>query len=133
MDAVAAYDAAAAGGDRAFLLAHLRTRLPRAAWVATRGGRIVGYAMGRDGTKAASIGPVVADDAALAAALAAAAGRTIAGPTVIDIRDDAPGIRAFLEAAGFAAERGFTRMVLGDDPALDRIDRLYALAGPEFG
>ncbi|MCC7273576.1 MAG: GNAT family N-acetyltransferase, partial [Alphaproteobacteria bacterium] len=37
MDAVAAYDAAAAGGDRAFLLAHLRTRLPRAAWVATRG------------------------------------------------------------------------------------------------
>lgn len=131
--AIAAYDARATGGDRAFLLEHLVRRLPRAAWVATAGGRIAGFAMGRDGRKAAGIGPLVADAPDIAAALAAAAGAAVTGPVVLDLRDDAPGLAARLEAAGFVRERGFTRMVKGTDPALDRIDALYALAGPEFG
>ena len=131
--AIAAYDADATGGDRAFLLDHLAARLPAAAWVATRGGRIAGFAMGRDGLQATGIGPLVADDAATAAALAAAAGNALSGPIVIDLRDAAPGLAAYLERAGFARERGFTRMIKGDDPALDRTRALYAVAGPEFG
>ena len=133
LPALAAYDAAATGGDRGFLLDHLLGRLPQAAWVASEDGRIRGYALGRDGLKASSIGPLVADTPAVALSLAAAAGRAIAGPTVIDVPDTAVALVALLEAAGFVRERGFTRMVKGTDAALDRTAALYALAGPEFG
>ncbi|WP_374441488.1 GNAT family N-acetyltransferase [Stella sp.] len=133
LPAVAAYDARATGSDRLFLLAHLRTRRPAAAWLAERGGRIAGFVLGRDGVRASGIGPVVADDPATAAALTAAAGRATPGPTMIDVPDGRTAFAAALAAAGFARQRGFTRMVKGDDPALDRTDRLYALAGPEFG
>ncbi|MGE0714394.1 MAG: GNAT family N-acetyltransferase [Alphaproteobacteria bacterium] len=130
---VAAWDTGATGSDRRFLLAHLLDRMPRAARLTIRDGRIAGFAMARDGVRAAGIGPVAADDPALAAALTTATGRAIAGPTVVDLRDDAPGFRKFLESAGFTAERGFTRMTLGEDPALALTERLYAVAGPEFG
>lgn len=130
---VAAYDADATGSDRPFLLAHLRARRPEAAWLAERGGRIAGFALSRDGVRGFGIGPVVADDDPTAAALAAAAGRATRGPTMIDVPDGKAAFAAGLAAAGFARLRGFTRMVKGDDRALDRTDRLYALAGPEFG
>lgn len=131
--AIAAYDADATGGDRAFLLEHLVGRRPQAAWIAARGDRIAGFVLGRDGLKATGIGPLVADDPATAMALAATAGGTMAGPVVIDLRDGAIGLAAYLERSGFARERGFTRMTKGTDPALDRTEALYALAGPEFG
>ncbi|BBK35461.1 acetyltransferase [Allostella sp. ATCC 35155] len=131
--AVAAYDADATGCDRAFLLAHLRARRPEAAWLAERGGRIAGFVLSRDGVRGFGIGPVVADDDATAAALAAAAGRATPGPTIIDVPDAKAAFAAGLTAAGFARLRGFTRMVKGADPALGRTERLYALAGPEFG
>lgn len=75
----------------------------------------------------------MADADATASALAAAAGRATLGPTIIDVPDGKAAFAAGLIAAGFARLRGFTRMVKGEDPALDRTDRLYALAGPEFG
>ncbi|BBK33657.1 acetyltransferase (GNAT) family protein [Stella humosa] len=133
LDALAAYDAEATGSDRAFLLTHLAQRMPQAAWLAHQQGRIAGFALARDGLKATGIGPLVADTSAVAAALAAAAGRTLAGPVVIDVPDAATAFVARLADAGFIRERGFTRMVRGADAALDRTAALYALAGPEFG
>ena len=95
--------------------------------------RIAGFALGRDGVRASGIGPVVADSLAVATALAAAAGRATPGPTMIDVPDAQAGFVAALAAAGFTRQRGFTRMIRGDDAALDRTARLYAPAGPEFG
>ncbi len=133
LPALTAYDEAATGSDRRFLLEHLAARCPGAAWVARSGGRIAGFALGRDGVRASGIGPVVADSLAVATALAAAAGRATPGPTMIDVPDAQAGFVAALAAAGFTRQRGFTRMIRGDDAALDRTARLYAPAGPEFG
>ena len=44
-----------------------------------------------------------------------------------------PGVRAFLEAAGFTVQRPFTRMLLGRDKSFDDVARTYAVIGPEFG
>ncbi|MGE0723355.1 MAG: GNAT family N-acetyltransferase [Alphaproteobacteria bacterium] len=133
LTAAAAYDEAATGSARRFLLDHLLARLPAAAWIARAGGRPVGFAMGRDGRRAPQIGPVVADDPAVAAALLSKAGRAIGGPSVVDARDGSAAFVRALEQAGFVRERGFTRMSLGHDPALDRTAALHAVAGPEFG
>ena len=51
----------------------LRGRLPAAEFVAERAGRVVGFALGRDGGLAAQIGPLIAEDEAIAAALLARA------------------------------------------------------------
>jgi hypothetical protein len=40
---------------------------------------------------------------------------------------------SWLEAAGFTAQRPFTRMCRGSRPFLERPDRMFAIAGPEFG
>ena len=133
LGAIARYDEAATGAARGFLLDHLLARLPAAAMVAQRDDRIVGFAMGRDGRRATQVGPIVADDTSIAAALLAAAGRAIAGPIVLDVRDGAARFVDGLAAAGFLRERGFTRMTLGADPMLARTDRLHAVVGPEFG
>ena len=58
-----AYDTAAFGADRSRLLARLRGRLPPADLVARRGGRLVGFLLGRDGRIASQLGPLIADDA----------------------------------------------------------------------
>jgi hypothetical protein len=132
LPALTAYDEAATGSVRRFLLEHLAARCPGAAWVARSGGRIAGFALGRDGVRASGIGPVVAPTASPSRRLAAAAGRH-PGPTMIDVPDAQAGFVAALAAAGFTRQRGFTRMIRGDDTALDRTARLYAPAGPEFG
>ena len=71
--ALCAYDAAAFGADRSAVLGGLRGRLPAAEFVAEHAGRVVGFALGRDGGLAAQIGPLIADDEAIAAALLARA------------------------------------------------------------
>jgi len=133
LDRLAAYDTDAVGAVRAPLLRHLARRLPAAALVAERRGRIVGFALGRDGRLGCSIGPLVADDDAVAAALAAGAATATGGTIVVDAahRDDR--FTRALATAGFVRQRGFTRMSLGDDPALSLTRRLFAVTGPEFG
>src|SRR4029078_5809263 len=67
-EALCAYDAAACGADRGVVLAGLRGRLPAAELVAERAGRVVGFALGRDGARAAPGGPLVAGGPSVGAA-----------------------------------------------------------------
>src|SRR5262249_56887401 len=83
--ALCAYDAAAFGAERSAVLAGLRTRLPAAELVAARGGGIAGFLLGRDGGLAAQIGPLIADDDAIAGPLAARALDPLAGPLFVDL------------------------------------------------
>jgi GNAT superfamily N-acetyltransferase len=128
-----AYDTAAFGADRSRLLARLRGRLPPADLVARRGGRLVGFLLGRDGRIASQLGPLIADDAVAARALLARAFATIAGPIFIDLADSKTETRAWLEARGFAAARPLTRMVHQRRAAFDDGTRTFAVVGPEFG
>src|SRR5262245_58453724 len=66
-----AYDAAAFGADRSAVLAGLRGRVPAADLVAVRRDGIAGFLLGRDGGLAAHIGPLIAEDEAIARALVA--------------------------------------------------------------
>lgn len=133
LDAVARWDEARTGMDRAYLLAHLRERLPAAAWLARRGGAIAGYALGRDGRMSIQLGPVVADDEATARALLARAHGAARRPAILDVPAPHAGFRAWLEAGGAVYQRGYTRMVLGDAAILPAPDPLFAIGGPELG
>jgi GNAT superfamily N-acetyltransferase len=128
-----AYDAQVFGNDRSAILARLRGRLPPAELVARRDGRIVGMLLGRDGRTASHLGPLIAEDDAVAQALLARALSRIDGTIYIDVADAKPAVRAWLETAGFTVQRPFTRMLLGRDASFDDVARTYAVIGPEFG
>src|SRR5262249_44123735 len=78
--ALCPYDAAAFGSDRAALLAKLRARLPAAALVARREGRITGFLLGRDGRTSSQLGPLMAEDHTVAQALLTRALAAVKGP-----------------------------------------------------
>jgi GNAT superfamily N-acetyltransferase len=127
------YDAAVFGADRSGVLARLRGRLPPAELVARRGGQVCGLLLGRDGRSATQLGPLVADDAAIAQALLARGLAAIDGPVYIDLADAQAGLRAWLEGLGFAAQRPFTRMLHRRSAGFDDTARTFAVAGPELG
>jgi hypothetical protein len=131
--ALCAYDAAAFGAERSAVLAGLRGRLPAAELVAARGNAIAGFLLGRDGGLAAQIGPLIADDDAIAVALAARALDGIEGPLFVDLADGKRELRSVLDARGFAAARPFTRMLYGSSARFDDAARTFAVVGPEFG
>jgi GNAT superfamily N-acetyltransferase len=131
--ALCAYDAAAFGAERGAVLAGLRGRLAGADLVAARGNGIAGFLLGRDGGLAAHIGPLIADDDAIARALVARALEAIEGPLFIDLADSKAELRSFLDAHGFAAVRPFTRMLYGTSTRFDDAARTFAVVGPEFG
>jgi GNAT superfamily N-acetyltransferase len=131
--ALCAYDAAAFGAERSAVLAGLRSRLPAADLLAMRGNAIAGFLLGRDGGLASHIGPLIADDDAVACALVARALEGIEGPLFIDLADSKSALRGFLDAHGFTAVRPFTRMLYGSSARFDDPARTFAVVGPEFG
>ena len=131
--ALCAFDAAAFGAQRSAVLGSLRGRLLAAEAVAVEANRIVGFCLGRDGHIAAHIGPLVAENDAIACALLARAVGAIAVPLFIDLADAKSDVRDFLEQRGFAPARPFTRMLYGRPERFDDPARTFAVIGPEFG
>jgi GNAT superfamily N-acetyltransferase len=131
--ALCAYDAAAFGAERSAVLAGLRGRLPAAEIVAARASGIAGFLLGRDGALAAQIGPLIADDDAIAGALVARALDGLEGPVFVDLADSKTELRSFLDARGFTAVRPFRRMLYGSSARFDDAARTFAVVGPEFG
>jgi GNAT superfamily N-acetyltransferase len=130
---IGTYDAAAFGADRGEVLKRLQARLPAGAWVALRQDRVVGHLHGRDGRRATQLGPLVADDSAIAMALVARALAQFTGPVYVDVADAKTEVRAWLEAAGFKVQRPWTRMLLGRATSFDDTARVFAIGGPEIG
>ena len=126
-------DACAFGANRAPLLARLAARSAAFACVVERDGRLLGYLLGRNGRLATQIGPVVTEDAAAGAALAAHALARIRGPVLIDVVDRHSRFAGQLADAGFAIERGYTRMTLGAGAPFGNERLTVAIAGPELG
>ena len=131
---LALYDRPLSGMERPTLLAHLATRQPGLAWmVDAPGGRLGGFALGREGRVASSIGPVVADSEEIGLALIARAASSAAGPFIIDVPEGHVRVRRWLEAQGAVSPRGYVRMTLGTAKGLDDPSHVFALAGPELG
>jgi GNAT superfamily N-acetyltransferase len=131
--ALCIYDASVFGADRSQILTRMRGRLPPADLFAARDGRVVGLLLGRDGRTAAQLGPLIAEDDAIATALLERALSRISGTVYLDLADAKAGVRTWLEAAGFAPQRPFTRMLLGRCESFDDVARTFAVVGPEFG
>jgi GNAT superfamily N-acetyltransferase len=129
---IAAYDRRAFGLDRAHILCHLQARAPALAYIAESDGTLRGYVLGRDGRQATQIGPLIADDAGTAIALARSALRHVDGPVYIDSLDEQWSFNEFLAASGFTIQRRFTRMLVGRSAPFEDTQRAFAIAGPEL-
>jgi GNAT superfamily N-acetyltransferase len=127
------YDATVFGADRSAVLARLRGRAPAAELVVLRGGRVCGFLLGRHGRSAQQLGPLVAEDAAIAQALLARGLAGIDGPVYIDLADAKASLCAWLTELGFAAQRPLTRMLHRRSTSFEDAARTFAVAGPELG
>jgi GNAT superfamily N-acetyltransferase len=126
-------DMKAFGASREGVLRNLAQRLPQAAFVAEREGRIAGFIFGRDGREARQIGPLVAREGETAKSVFAAALSRIEPPVYVDVTDRDPLFAAWIEALGFGFQRPFTRMVHGAGRAPGEDALIFCPAGPELG
>jgi hypothetical protein len=101
--------------------------------VAERDGAIVGFLLGRDGRLAQHLGPLIAEDSAVACTLLDRTLAALEGPVFIDLADTKTQVRSFLDACGFDAVRPFTRMLYATSSRFDDAARTFAVVGPEFG
>jgi len=129
-ESLVALDRGAGGVDRALLLRSFLARPGTRAWLAPRGD---GFAIRRVGRRAAQVGPIVAADDTPALDLLGAALDGGAGRVFIDVPVHRTSIADALTRRGFARQRPFVRMALGDACAAAARDRVFGLAGPEFG
>lgn len=130
---LAGLDASAFGARRLSLLAYLRENQPRRAWLATEGGRILGFVLARAGRLACHIGPLAAECDDVAKALLRKTLDGMTGPVSIDVPDHQAAFGRVLATAGFAPVRPFMRMLRDDGTALGRESLSFAIAGPELG
>lgn len=120
------------GADRRVLLEMCRREAPGYAW-AIGHDRLDGYLFGRHGYSFEQLGPLVARDEPTARVLVAACVSAHADrPFIIDAPLRASWVE-WLESVGFTRQRPFTRMRRGKQRVRERVDQVFAIAGPEFG
>jgi GNAT superfamily N-acetyltransferase len=132
LPAVLALDREVFGADRSAVLRWAFAAAPDLGW-SGRGAGSLAYCFGRHGDHSDHVGPVVADDPAVAADLVRAClARPGSRPLIIDARVE-PSWVARLAAMGFREQRRFTRMYLGDCRPSSQPAAEPAVLGPEFG
>jgi GNAT superfamily N-acetyltransferase len=133
LEAVLAFDREVFGADRGTVVRWAFASAPDLARVAFDGARVAGYCFGRHGDHSDHVGPVVAEDPALARDLVRAGlSRPGRRPLILDARAE-PDWLAALGELGFREQRPFTRMYLGDARPAARPPLELAVFGPEFG
>jgi len=130
---LAAWDAARTGVDRRGLVTHLLHASAPDAWLASRDGELVGYAALRPGRTHRHLGPLLAEDEAVFAALTAAAGRRSQGaPVFADVVRSPARDEAFART-GLRVERRLSRMTRHAPRRVLSGASVWATAGLEWG
>jgi predicted N-acetyltransferase YhbS len=133
IDAIADLDFRATGTPRGALLERLQCDRPETMRIACIGGKVIGYSSARLGSHARQIGPVVALDAASAAALL---GATLQDHFGYQVYQDIPLTNrlamSWAEAQGLRIQRRLIRMYRGE-PVVDHPEWIWASSGPEKG
>ena len=122
------------GVKRKQLIKFLFTEYPAAATVLKREGKIVGFALGREGSRYFQVGPVVASSIADAKDLISTSLMRLANrPVVVDVLCDKKELMDWLNEIGFATQRDFIRMYKDENHFPGNIHMLHLICGPEFG
>ena len=122
------------GADRSPILWRYRDLAPEYAWVAERGGRLVGYSFGRHGFRWDQAGPIIAESREAAQALLAATLTRHPGrPFLVDSRLADPDWIVWLREIGFVEQRPYTRMYRGPNRFPGLPEAQFAILGPELG
>jgi GNAT superfamily N-acetyltransferase len=131
LEPVLALDRDVFGADRSAVLRWAWASAPELARIARAGDRIFGYCFGRHGDHSDEVGPVVAEDLAVALDLVGGGIAAARRPLIVDAAVDAEWVQALGEL-GFREQRPFTRMHLGGPRAHRPPLRERAVFGPEF-
>lgn len=134
IERVLATDREVFGADRSALLRLIAASAPEFVIIKRQGYTLVGYALGRRGSRADHLGPWVACDAGAAREVLEdfllRSRREVVFVDVVKGNSWAPGL---LLAQGFQFSRSLTRMYRGENTRPGRPDLLCAILGPEFG
>ncbi|MDO8539084.1 MAG: GNAT family N-acetyltransferase [Opitutaceae bacterium] len=132
--AVAAFDRTAFGASREAVLQSMIRRNPEFCHVAREGSKIRGYVIAREGRQAVQLGPWLADDPATAEQLMRAVFHRVGGRRIfVDVPNPNSAGCALVEKYGFAVQRGFTRMHLGENLNPGSPSDVYGTSGAEKG
>jgi GNAT superfamily N-acetyltransferase len=128
------YDRKAFGAKRDKVLEWMWKGAPELAYAFEKGGKILGYCFCRHGYNHTHIGPVVSRDELIAKQLVSAVLAKCSGKSaIIDAPHRSRAWQSWLEKNGFAEQRPFMRMFLGDNKWPGRPEHQFAILGPEFG
>jgi len=122
------------GADRRSLLTWMWKGALEYAYVVMEKNDILGYCAGRNGDKYTQIGPVIAKNVGVARQLVSAALSNCHGRQVIlDVPHQQPQWLVWLASVGFTEQRNFMRMYRGPNRFPGLPEKIFAIAGPEFG
>ncbi len=134
LSAIISLDETVLGTKREKLVAYYMQQYPGKAWMLEESNGIEGFALGRTGYRYHHIGPIVATTASQAILLLKQALAQLSGqPVVIDVPVDKKEVIQMLQELDFVKQRQFTRMYRNKNPFAGKVNRLFAIAGPEFG
>lgn len=126
-------DRQAFGADRGRLLEWYFRTFGGAVQRSGGSGSLGGFALGRPGSSAFQMGPVVAESPEVAAELMAAFLEGVEGPVIADFPDPNSAVRDLLRELGFVPSRVLCRMFLGTNRSPGDPRRIFCLAGFEWG
>jgi len=122
------------GADRTEVLLHNLRSLPALACGFVDAGKVSGYLLARKGTRYVHLGPLVANDDAIAKLLLAHSMEKYRDVSwVIDVPKIKQGWVSWLESCGFHVQRELFRMYQKGNSHPGDTSRLYAICGPELG
>lgn len=133
LEAVCDLDAAACGANRHQLVSTVFNGASGGGVLARRQGRLAGFALVRQSGRGMTIGPVVAEDEALAIALIAHQLNTNGGFTRVDVPADAAQLADWLERAGLVCVDDVTTMIRGDVREERAQARVFGLVSQALG
>lgn len=131
---VVSLDASVMGTGRPDLIQRLFQENPEFSYTVRNTDGLAGAALVRRGTRFNHIGPVQATSVTDAKTLISTLVDQLRGESIVlDVVASQQELVDWLLAAGFVRQRSLTRMFLGKNVAIDRLDRNFAICGPEFG
>lgn len=134
LDEILALDAAVFGANREVVLRHIWASFPGGAYLFREQGLVKGFLLSRKGSNYLQLGPLIAENDAVARALLQQALIQLEGrELVLDMAANRPAMNDWLEQEGFKIQRELIRMYLHTNSASGIPEKYFLIAGPELG